>query len=65
MKRIYLMPQTEIVNVRLMGSVLDDPNLEGHNYSIVTDGGDAKEAEFEEESLINPTQPNIWGDEEE
>lgn len=26
---------------------------------------DAKESEFvEEEGLINPTQPNLWGDEE-
>jgi hypothetical protein len=66
MKKIYLMPQTEIVNVRLMGSVLEDPNLEGHNYSIVTDGGDAKESSFdEEEGLINPTQPNLWDDNEE
>lgn len=26
---------------------------------------DAKETEFEEESLINPTQPNLWDDNEE
>ena len=65
MKKIYLMPQTEIVNVRLMGSVLEDPNLEGHNYSIVIEWKVAKESSFEEESLINPTQPNLWDDNEE
>lgn len=67
MKKIYLMPQTEIVNVRLMGSVLEEPNPEGHNYSIVTDGGDAKEnnLEFEEDdTFTTPTQPNLWDDEE-
>ena len=65
MKNKYIVPSVETVNVRLIGSVLETGNM--GNDSDETGVIDAKEnnTEFEEESLINPTQPNIWGDDEE
>ena len=68
MKKIYLKPTVSVVNVRLNCSVLDDPDvgLIGGSYEV--EDGFAKEnnGEFEEEEgLINPTQPNLWDDEEE
>ena len=67
MKKIYLKPTVSVVNVRLNCSVLDDPDvgLIGGSYEV--EDGFAKEnaGEFEEESLINPTQPNLWDDNEE
>lgn len=66
MKKNYIKPSTEIVLVRLNGSVLD--SIEFGQGSPETNLGLAKEnnGEFEEEeSLINPTQPNLWDDEEE
>jgi hypothetical protein len=65
MKKIYKKPSAEVVNVKLLGSVLEDPNTPVGGWSNNTDEGDAKETEFEEESLINPTQPNLWDDNEE
>ena len=65
MKRIYKKPSAEVVNVNLLGSVLEDPSTPVGGWSNNTDEGDAKETEFEEESLINPTQPNLWEDNEE
>lgn len=65
MKKIYKKPSAEVVNVKLLGSVLDDPSTPVGGWSNETHDGDAKESEFEEEEgLINPTQPNLWGDEE-
>lgn len=68
MKKQYIVPQAEIVIVSLRNSVLD-PDVFG-NWSKGAAGddegyADAKETEFEEESLINPTQPNLWDDNEE
>lgn len=68
MKKNYIKPSTETVQVRLNGSVMkpDDPSMQGG--SVYTGSGLGKEnkAEIEEdESLINPTQPNLWDDEEE
>lgn len=65
MKKNYIKPSTEIVLVRLNGSVLQ--SIEIGQGSPETNEGLAKEndTEFEEESLINPTQPNLWDDEEE
>lgn len=67
MKKVYSKPSVSVVNVRLFSSVLDDPEIGVGNNSVEVDDGFAKEnnTEFEEESLINPTQPNIWGDDEE
>lgn len=65
MKKIYKKPSAEVVNVKLLGSVLEDPSTPVGGWSNETHDGDAKESEFEEEEgLINPTQPNLWGDEE-
>ena len=65
MKKQYIVPQTDLVNVRLNSSVLV-PDKFG-DWSKGGDEADAKEnnGEFEEESLINPTQPNLWDDNEE
>ena len=67
MKKIYKKPSAEVVNVKLLGSVLDDPNPQPGGWSKETDDGDAKESNLveEEEGLINPTQSNLWDDEEE
>lgn len=58
MKRKYLKPFTETVNVRLEGSVLEDPTL--HDKSIIAGGGmDAKEnLEFEFDDSFG----DIWSD---
>jgi hypothetical protein len=63
MKKQYIVPSVEIVNVRLIGSVLESANM--GNDSDETGTIEAKESDFEEESLINPTQPNLWDDNEE
>jgi len=66
MKKNYIKPSTEIVLVRLNGSVLE--SIEVGPGSPETNEGLAKEnnGEFEEEEgLINPTQPNLWDDNEE
>ncbi len=66
MKKIYKKPSAEVINVNLLGSVLNEPNPGVGNWSNETNTGDAKESEFEEEEgLINPTQPNLWDDNEE
>ena len=64
MKKQYIVPSVEIVNVRLIGSVLETGNM--GNDSDETGVIEAKESAFEEEEgLINPTQPNLWEDNEE
>ena len=70
MKKQYIVPQAEIVNVRLLNSVLDNGAFARPSFGAYggdEEGfGDAKESSFdEEESLINPTQPNLWDDNEE
>ena len=67
MKKEYFKPSVSVVSVKLFNSVLDDPEIGQGNYSVVVEDGFAKEnnGEFEEESLINPTQPNLWDDNEE
>jgi len=71
MKKQYIVPQAEIVNVRLRNSVLDNgafarPSV-GAYGGDETGFGDAKEnnLEFEEDdTFTTPTQPNLWDDEE-
>lgn len=67
MKKQYIVPKAETVKVRLNSSVLGPDNYGNWSKGAAGEFADAKEndTEFEDESLINPTQPNIWGDEEE
>lgn len=68
MKKKYFKPSVSVVSVKLFNSVLDAPEIGQGNYSVVVEDGFAKEnnGEFEEEEgLINPTQSNLWDDEEE
>lgn len=68
MKKVYSKPSVSVVNVRLFSSVLDNPEIGVGNNSVETETGFAKDnnAAFdEEEGLINPTQPNLWDDNEE
>ena len=67
MKKQYIVPSVETVNVRLIGSVLDDTNAGIGNDSYESSDWNAKENNAgveEDEGLINPTQPNLWDDEE-
>ncbi len=65
MKKIYKKPSAEVINVNLLGSVLNEPNPGVGNWSDETDTGDAKESDFVEEEEVLPTQPNLWNDDEE
>ena len=65
MKKVYIQPITEKVQVRLNGSVMDIPFNEGSVYTGSGLGKENKAEIEEEEGLINPTQPNLWDDEEE
>ena len=65
MKKQYIVPQADLVNVRLNSSVLG-PDKFG-DWSKGGDEADAKEnnLEFEEDdTFTTPTQPNLWDDEE-
>ncbi len=67
MKKKYIVPSVETVNVRLIGSVLESANANMGNNSDETGVIEAKEnnLEFEEDdTFTTPTQPNLWDDEE-
>ena len=67
MKKKYIVPSVETVNVRLIGSVLESANANMGNNSDETGVIEAKEnnLEFEEDdTFTTPTQPNMWDDEE-
>ena len=63
MRKIYIVPQTEIVNVRLIGSVLETGNM--GNDSDETGTIEGKENTMVEEEEVLPTQPSLWEDDEE
>ena len=63
MKKIYKKPSAEAVNVKLTGYLLQEGMGVG-GWSKQTLDGDAKENNLVEEEEILPTQPNLWGDEE-
>ena len=66
MKKYYIKPSTETVQVRLNGSVLDSIGVEQGSGEAREGLAKENNGEFEEEEgLINPTQPNLWDDEEE
>ena len=62
MKKQYIVPSVEIVNVRLRGSVLESANM--GNDSDETGTIEGKENSMVEEEEALPTQPNLWDDEE-
>ena len=69
MKKIYLSPVTETVNVKLFGSVMDDGIDIINNSTDVSDDGLAKEnnLDFWKDDLWsdgeNNTNPyDLWGD---
>ena len=64
MKKIYKKPSAEAVNVKLTGSLLQEGMGVG-GWSKQTFDGDAKESNLVEDEEILPTQPNLWGDDEE
>ena len=57
MKKIYKKPSAEMVNVKMLGSVLDDPNPQPGGWSKYTLEGDAKETTFD----AFDTEEDIWG----
>lgn len=63
MKKIYKTPNTEVVNVKLYNTILDDPDPGVGNWSKYTLGGDAKEQgdffEMEDDAF-----GDIWGTDE-
>ena len=61
-KKPYYAPVTTQVLMEFAVQILAGSNEDG----AYGGDSDAKEnnAEFEDESLINPTQPNLWDDEE-
>ncbi len=66
MKKNYIKPSTETVQVRLNGSVLNSIGVEQGSGEAREGLAKENNGEFEEEEgLINPTQPNLWDDEEE
>ena len=66
MKKTYIKPYTEKVNVNLIGTVLEEePNPTGAGYSVETNEVGAKESTLVEEEEALPTQPNLWNDDEE
>jgi len=62
MKRIYMMPETCVVNVGTSVETMAGLEL---NISNTTVGDEAakEQGEFEEEDVA-PTSPNLWEDEE-
>ncbi len=63
MKKYYIKPSTETVQVRLNGSVLESIGIEPGSGEAKE--GLAKESSFEEDdTFTTPTQPNLWDDEE-
>ena len=63
MKKIYKTPNTEVVNVKLYNTILDDPNTGVGGWSKTTETGDAKE-----NNLIfgddDDSFGDIWGTDE-
>ena len=67
MKKVYSKPSVSVVNIKLFGSVLDEPNTGVGRESIVTDGGDAKAndkvvEEDDDDFVYNPIQTD-WSTE--
>lgn len=59
MKKIYLSPVTETVNVKLYGSILDGIGVVDNSHDV-SDDGEAKENNI----LFEDDFGNIWSDSE-
>lgn len=65
MKKNYIKPSTEIVLVRLNGSVLDSIGVDQGSGEAREGLAKENNGEFEEDdTFTTPTQPNLWDDEE-
>lgn len=63
MKKIYKKPSAEVVNIKLIGSIMDDPNPYVGDGSKYTLDGDAKEQqlEWDEDATSNHLRNiNLW-----
>lgn len=65
MKKYYIKPSTETVQVRLNGSVLESIGIEPGSGEAKEGLAKENNSEFEEDdTFTTPTQPNLWDDEE-
>lgn len=65
MKKYYIKPSTETVQVRLNGSVLESIGVEQGSGEAREGLAKENNSEFEEDdTFTTPTQPNLWDDEE-
>ena len=58
MKKQYKKPSAEVANLKLLGSILEDPNPGAGGWSKWTNDGDAKENNLDFEEGFG----DIWGD---
>lgn len=65
MKRRYIQPITELTNINLCGSILQDPGMPGDNGSIefYATTIDANQGGFDEDDAWDlPSNSSIWDD---
>ena len=65
MKKTYIQPEAAIVSVNLIGTILEDPNLDGAGYSVETSDVDAKENDevVEDDDLSYSPMHTDWSTE--
>ena len=61
MKKIYKKPFAEVVNIKLLGTILDDPNTPVRPYSNYTLDGDAKE---NSDIVFDDSFGDTWSDQD-
>ncbi len=65
MKKQYIEPVTNVVMVKLVGSILEDIDVNAGSLESDPNNSFSKESTFEEDdTFTTPTQPNLWDDEE-
>lgn len=63
MKKQYIVPSVEIVNVRLIGSVLETENMGNDSDETGVIGAKEQQLEWEEDATSNlPSDINLWED---
>ena len=63
MKKQYIVPSVEIVNIRLIGSVLETENMGNDSDETGTIGAKEQQLEWEEDATSNlPSDINLWED---